>query len=287
MADAFCFQILQILFAIFFLISSLYGFGQHNADLDEYSIMMATKVELMGQFSVALAMGASKAAVALLLLRIINVFWYVLHPSHQSVSQPGSSPRPNRQKCILWFWICSMMFLSILLAIACFAQCTPVQSLWDPNVPVVSCPINLTEVAFVMCCKSSVKALYIYADSMLTTFSSLVRSHGLLPRLFPLVYPLEPQHEAERQDYYLCFVESRHFVRRSGELYLPTNHLLILPQYSAGVCGVIRTSGLAVLSETADYLCKYSANKNGIEVPRHADDGSPRRRHCRLGHVDK
>lgn len=70
-------QVFQVLFAVFFLISSLYGFGQHNVDLDGYSVMMATKVELMGQFSVSLAMGSSKAAVALLLLRIINIFWYV------------------------------------------------------------------------------------------------------------------------------------------------------------------------------------------------------------------
>lgn len=79
LADKYRFQIFQVLFAVFFLISSLYGFGQHNTNLDEYSVMMATKVELMGQFAVSLAMGASKAAVALLLLRIINILWYVLH----------------------------------------------------------------------------------------------------------------------------------------------------------------------------------------------------------------
>lgn len=62
------------------LTSSIYGFGQHNANLGGYDIMMATKAELIGQFSVSIAMGLSKAAVALLLLRIINVFWYMPPP---------------------------------------------------------------------------------------------------------------------------------------------------------------------------------------------------------------
>lgn len=57
------------------LISCLYGFGQHNADLTKYKVMMATKFELMAQFSVALSMGCSKAAVGLLLLRILNTPW--------------------------------------------------------------------------------------------------------------------------------------------------------------------------------------------------------------------
>lgn len=74
-ADEAYFQVFQVLFATFFLVSSLYGFGQHNALLDEYNIMIATKVELMSQFSISLAMGASKTSVALLLLRIINTFW--------------------------------------------------------------------------------------------------------------------------------------------------------------------------------------------------------------------
>lgn len=85
--DKICWQVFQMLFAVFMCISSLYGFGQHNADLDAYNIMMATKVELMGQFSVSLAMGTSKAAVALLLLRIINIFWYVIFCS----KVPGST----------------------------------------------------------------------------------------------------------------------------------------------------------------------------------------------------
>lgn len=36
---------------------------------------------------------------------------------------------------------------------------------------------------------------------------SLVGGHGLLPRLLPVVYPLEPEYEEERQDYYLRLLE--------------------------------------------------------------------------------
>lgn len=68
-------QVLQCGFAVMMLVSCLYGFGQHNADLDKYNVMMATKMELVAQFMVALSMGSSKASVALLLLRIMNVPW--------------------------------------------------------------------------------------------------------------------------------------------------------------------------------------------------------------------
>lgn len=89
-------QVFQIVFVVFLLISSLYGFGQHNTDLDAYNIMMATKVELMGQFSVSLAMGLSKTSVALLLLRIINIFWYVLHCSEEPVQHMCSRELTQR-----------------------------------------------------------------------------------------------------------------------------------------------------------------------------------------------
>lgn len=47
-----------------------------------------------------------------------------------------------------------IMFLSIFLAIAVFAQCYPAQSLWDSDVKTQACPISLTTLAFVMCCES-------------------------------------------------------------------------------------------------------------------------------------
>lgn len=57
------------------LMSSLYGFGQHNANLSKANVMMATQYELAGQFLISLSIGTSKASVALLLLRIMNIKW--------------------------------------------------------------------------------------------------------------------------------------------------------------------------------------------------------------------
>ncbi|ETS75573.1 hypothetical protein PFICI_12517 [Pestalotiopsis fici W106-1] len=122
--------VFMLVFAILFIISSLYGFGQHNTDLDKDDIKLATLYELCGQSAIAIAMGLSKCGVALFLSRIANVKW---------------------QKWVLWGWMFTIMFLSIFLAISVFAQCYPTQSLWDANVKSQGCSINLTILAFVMC----------------------------------------------------------------------------------------------------------------------------------------
>lgn len=57
----------------------------------------------------------------------------------------------GRHKLFLWFWNISIMTLSILLAITVFAQCTPVQSIWDSRVPSNGCSLNLTIMATIMC----------------------------------------------------------------------------------------------------------------------------------------
>ncbi|KAK6222687.1 hypothetical protein LQW54_000868 [Pestalotiopsis sp. IQ-011] len=62
----------MLAFAIFLIISSLYGFGQHNADLDKDDVKMATLCELCGQSVIAVGMGLSKCGVALFLSRIAN-----------------------------------------------------------------------------------------------------------------------------------------------------------------------------------------------------------------------
>lgn len=118
-----------------------------------------------------------------------------------------------------------MMFLSVLLAITCFAQCTPVESLWNPNVAIVACPLNLTNVAFVMCCESLKRVMLtsaLAAASVLTTDSSLVRGNGFFPCFLPLVHPLETQHEAKRQDYYLHLVEPGRIVGPPIKSVLPS-----------------------------------------------------------------
>lgn len=53
----------------------------------------------------------------------------------------------------LWFWIISMMALSIFLCICLYIQCVPVESIWDPRVPKKYCILDLTTVATIMCGK--------------------------------------------------------------------------------------------------------------------------------------
>ncbi|OTA83720.1 hypothetical protein M434DRAFT_16599 [Hypoxylon sp. CO27-5] len=184
--------IFQALFVVFMIISSVYGFGQHTTDISAEDVRKATKTELIGQLSVSLAMGLSKTSVAMFLMRIIVAVWH---------------------KAVLWFWIITMMAWSILLAISCFAQCTPVEALWDARVKIQSCPINLTTIAFIMCSWSAAM------DFFLAAFPWIV------------LWNLNMQ---KREKITICVSLS----------------LGVL----AGICGVIRTSGLAVLSQTADYL---------------------------------
>ncbi|KAI1206360.1 uncharacterized protein F4807DRAFT_439794 [Annulohypoxylon truncatum] len=184
--------VLQALFVALMIVSSIYGFGQHTKDISSDDIRMATKIELIGQFVVSLAMGLSKVSVAMFLMRIIVTIWH---------------------KAVLWFWIITMMAWSLLLAISCFAQCTPVEALWDARIKIKSCPLNLTNIAFIMCSWSAAM------DFFLAAFPWIV------------LWNLNMQ---RREKITICVSLS----------------LGVL----AGICGVIRTSGLAVLSQTADYL---------------------------------
>ncbi|KAI0007130.1 hypothetical protein F4779DRAFT_643457 [Xylariaceae sp. FL0662B] len=183
--------VLQATFVALFTASSVHGFGQHVHDITAHDVRMATKIELVGQFVVSLAMGLSKAAVAMFLMRIVVVTC----------------------KAVLWFWIITMMAWSILLAISCFAQCTPVESLWDTRVEGKVCPLDLTLIAFIMCSWSAAMDFFLAA--------------------FPwwVLWNLNMQ---RKEKFIICMSLS----------------LGVL----AGVCGVVRTSGLQVLSETADYL---------------------------------
>ncbi|KAI1377155.1 hypothetical protein F4677DRAFT_417532 [Hypoxylon crocopeplum] len=184
--------VLQALFTIFMIISSVYGFGQHTTDISPEDVRMATLIELIGQFAVSLAMGLSKTAVAMFLMRIVVAIWH---------------------KAILWFWIVTMMAWSILLAISCFAQCTPVEALWDARIKDKICHMNLTNIAFIMCSWSAAM------DFFLAAFPWVV------------LWKLNMQ---KREKFTICVSLS----------------LGVL----AGICGVVRTSGLEVLSQAADYL---------------------------------
>lgn len=59
------------------IVSSIYGFGQHTNDISAEDIRMATKIELIGQLIVSLAMGLSKVSVAVFLMRIVVTVWLV------------------------------------------------------------------------------------------------------------------------------------------------------------------------------------------------------------------
>ncbi|KAI2464229.1 hypothetical protein F4781DRAFT_425700 [Annulohypoxylon bovei var. microspora] len=184
--------VFQALFVVLMIVSSAYGFGQHTTDISSDDIRIATKIELMGQFAVSLAMGLSKTSVAMFLMRIIVAV---------------------RHKVILWFWIITIMAWSLLLAISCFAQCTPVEALWDTRIKIESCSLNLTTIAFIMCSWSAAM------DFFLAAFPWIV------------LWNLNMQ---RREKITICVSLS----------------LGVL----AGICGIVRTSGLAVLSQTADYL---------------------------------
>lgn len=125
-------KVLQALFVVLMIISSIYGFGQHTMDISAEDVRKATKIEVISQCVVSLAMGLSKTAVAAFLMRIIVAAWH---------------------KAILWFWIVTIMAWSILLSISCFAQCRPVEAIWDARIKDKICPINLTDIAFILCCK--------------------------------------------------------------------------------------------------------------------------------------
>ncbi|KAI1474401.1 hypothetical protein F4774DRAFT_429925 [Daldinia eschscholtzii] len=184
--------VVQAIFVCLMIVSCIYGFGQHNVDLGNPDKRMATKLELAAQFVVSWAMGLSKAAVGLFLMRIVVKTWH---------------------KVLLWFWIITMMGWSIMLAITVFAQCVPYESLYDERVPRQYCRLDLTKIAYIMCSWSAAM------DFFLAGFPWMV------------LWKLNMQ---KKEKVTICVSLS----------------LGIL----AGVCGVIRTLGLGVLSVTADYL---------------------------------
>ena len=99
------------------------------------------------------------------------------------------------------------MFLSIFLAIAVFAQCTPTESIWDPRVKAAEgqvCHMNLALVAEIMCCKllppwSSILSALTDTDD----FISMVCCDGLFPRFLSVVRLVEGQYQEEGKNHYL------------------------------------------------------------------------------------
>lgn len=69
-----------------------------------------------------------------------------------------------------------MMLLSLILSSAVFAQCSPVESIWNPLLADKKvCHINLTILAFVDCCKWALLitlTAWMYADKQSNQYHS-------------------------------------------------------------------------------------------------------------------
>ncbi|KAJ4310435.1 hypothetical protein N0V84_010967 [Fusarium piperis] len=186
-------SLLMTVFGILTTIACAHGMGQHVKDLETYRFSDALLYLLCAQSVVSMAIGMGKVTVAVFLLRIVTVSWH---------------------RWFLWFCIVSMMVLSIFLSIAVFAQCTPVESIWNPLlIDQKVCYISLTVVAFIDCA---------YAAAMDFALAA-----------FPWIA--------------LCGLKMKRKERISICVSLSLGVF-------AGVCGVIRTSGLEVLSNSRDYL---------------------------------
>ncbi|KAG4033231.1 hypothetical protein MFRU_005g02440 [Monilinia fructicola] len=121
--------------------SVAFGMGTHASELDLEDNSHGILWLLIGQFVISLSMGVSKCAVAVFLIRIVNRLWH---------------------KVLLYFWMVTIMVLSLLLAIAVFLQCTPVQSIWDPRIE-GTCTLSLTIIAKVMCSWSAAMDFFLAA----------------------------------------------------------------------------------------------------------------------------
>ncbi|KAJ3464687.1 hypothetical protein MRS44_009473 [Fusarium solani] len=188
-------SLLMTVFAILTTIACAHGMGQHVDDLETYQFSDALLYLLCAQSVVSMAIGMGKVTVAVFLLRIVTASWH---------------------RWFLWFCIASMMILSIFLSIAVFAQCTPVESIWNPLlIDQKVCYLSLTVVAFIDCA---------YAAAMDFALAA-----------FPWI-ALRGLKMKRKERISIC-------VSLSLGVF-------------AGVCGVIRTSGLEVLSNSRDYLCQ-------------------------------
>ncbi|KAJ5887854.1 hypothetical protein N7495_007895 [Penicillium taxi] len=183
---------LMVIFVSLCTASATYGMGVHAWYLTESQKAHGMLLLLCGQSVISMAMGLSKSAVSLFLLRIVIQRW---------------------QRIFLWFWIITIMFLSIFLSITVFAQCTPTRSIWDPRVQSNGCVLNLTNIATVLCVWSALM------DFVLAIF----------PWVALWKINMKPKEKIS-----ICTSLSLGIF--------------------AGICGIIRTSSLYVLSESDDYL---------------------------------
>jgi len=109
------------------ILAAYQGFGQHTSNLTFAQNVNATKLLTIALAFLVLCVLFSKVAVADFLLKIVLEKWH---------------------RYILWFCMASISVLSVVTIIGLFAQCHPVEMVWDSSIK-GTCYINTTNLATV------------------------------------------------------------------------------------------------------------------------------------------
>lgn len=117
-----CFQVLFFGYTIACTVGAFNGMGSHAADLGPVQTVKAVKWEIAGQTFNILAIITSKSSVGVFLLRIVTRKLHIW---------------------LLWFGIFSTAFVCGTCIIVMYAQCTPLESIFDPTIP-HTCHMNFT-----------------------------------------------------------------------------------------------------------------------------------------------
>jgi hypothetical protein len=108
-----------------------YGVGKKTADIVrlELDYSKAIMWEAIGQGICIMGISASKASVAIFLLRIVLKRWHI---------------------ALLWACITSTTVLCIITTTLLFVQCKPSAFLWDHTIEGGYCWLNFTQVGLIM-----------------------------------------------------------------------------------------------------------------------------------------
>ncbi|PSN65310.1 hypothetical protein BS50DRAFT_496366 [Corynespora cassiicola Philippines] len=106
-----------------------YGIGKKSTLVDPASYSKAVMWEVIGQAICIMGIAASKASVALFLLRIVRERWHI---------------------AFLWFCIASTTTLCIITTALLFTQCKPTAFFWDRTIAGGECWLNFTKVGLTM-----------------------------------------------------------------------------------------------------------------------------------------
>ncbi|SPO06361.1 related to integral membrane protein pth11 [Cephalotrichum gorgonifer] len=107
-------KVLFAVYAAFISAGTAYGLGQRRADIPPEDYIQAMKFEIIGQGVCIFNIATSKGAVAAFLLRIVRRRWHCL---------------------FIWAVVVSTCLIVTWCTIAIFIQCTPVEKVWNFEVP--------------------------------------------------------------------------------------------------------------------------------------------------------